>query len=244
MLHEHPALSWPLQRAMLERMCGRYVLKTTGRELRNALQLAEEPRFHARYNLAPTQAAPIVLNQSPRIAEIARWGLLPTWARDTKIGTKLINARAETLAERPIYKAVLVRNQRCLIPCDGFYEWRRDGKLKLPHYISPASGGILTIAGLYSRWTSPEGVAVITFTVITTAANADLQAIHHRMPVFLEGDLREMWLREEAIDVASVLQPLPAGRLQMFQVDQKVNAARNDDPTCMEPKAGPQVPLA
>ena len=225
-------------------MCGRYVLKTSSLDLKKELHLDEVPALEARYNIAPMQAAPIVTSQAPRGLTIARWGLLPQWAKDTRIASKLINARAESLAIKPIFKDLL-RNQRCLIPCDGFYEWKRDGRTHTPHYVHLAEGGLLTMAGLWSAWRSHEGLEVVTFTVVTTTANPQVAALHDRMPVFLPGPRRQRWLAEDT-DEASLMRllvPWAGPPLEEYQVSHLVNAVATDSPECVLPARVVQLDL-
>lgn len=217
-------------------MCGRYVLKSTGKELKQALRLVAEPVLKARYNLAPLQAAPVVLNSTPRVLSEARWGLLPIWAKDTKIASRLINARSEAAADTPSFRDAVKRRRRCVVPCDGFYEWRRDGKLRLPYYITPVEGGLLTLAGLYSTWKTPEGMPVLTFTILTMAANEDVRPLHERMPVFVRADMREAWLSEDDVSLATVVADAAAQRVRLLPVDSRVNRVANDDSTLIQPQ--------
>jgi putative SOS response-associated peptidase YedK len=175
-------------------MCGRYVLKTSAIDLREQLLLDDGVAVTARYNLAPLQAAPIITDAAPRVLTLAQWGLLPFWAKDARLASKLINARAETVATNPAFKS-LVQTHRCLVPCDGFYEWTRDGQARVPHYVHAPDDRVLTMAGLWSVWRSPDDLEVTTFTIITTAANAMMRSLHTRMPAFLDRPARQAWRR-------------------------------------------------
>lgn len=213
-------------------MCGRYALKASNLDLRAELHLDEVPQLHARFNIAPMQAAPVVLDAAPRVLTIAQWGLLPHWAKDEKIAHQLVNARAETLAE----KAAFRDTHRCLVPCDGFYEWRHESKQRVPHFVRSTSGRVMTMAGLWSRWRSPEGLELDTFTIITTAANDQLATLHERMPVFIDPSQRLAWLAGET--------PLPSHEtFEITQVSPHVNSVSVDDETCLEPATTVQLRL-
>jgi putative SOS response-associated peptidase YedK len=222
-------------------MCGRYTLKTTSLVLTQQLGLDEAPALEARYNLAPMQAAPIVLDRAPTTLTLAQWGLLPFWAKDARLASKLINARAETLDEKPAFRQLL-KTHRCLVPCDGFYEWTRHGAQRTPHFIHRPDDGVLTMAGLHSLWKSPDGLEVLTFTIITTAANSMMRSLHDRMPVFLEGPAREAWLSKAEGELRPLLVPW-SGTLVEHQVAAHVNSVAFDDPTCIEPAKVMQLSL-
>ncbi len=221
-------------------MCGRYSLKASSIDLCRALALDEVPQLTARYNLAPLQAAPIVTALAPRALTVARWGLLPSWAKDASLASKLINARAETLTDKPAFKA-LARSEahRCLVPCDGFYEWLRDGRARTPHWVFAPDEGVLTMAGLWNAWRSPDGLEATTFTVITTQANAMMRTLHDRMPVFIAPEHRARWLHEGD---PGLLVPW-AGELRERQVGPLVNHVEHDDPRCLEPATVVQLSL-
>src|SRR5215212_2353607 len=169
-------------------MCGRFGQKASSAELAAAFEAAwrcEEPQL-PRFNIAPTQHAPVLLSDAGRrVLDVFRWGLIPSWAKDAKIGNKMINARAEGVAGKPAYRAAFLR-RRCLVPASGFYEWKKAGGGKVPHWIHAADGGPLTFAGLWEVW-RPEKDAepVFTFTILTTTPSADVSGIHDRMPVIV-----------------------------------------------------------
>lgn len=225
-------------------MCGRYVLKTTSLELARELHLDQVPELEARYNLAPLQAAPIVTEVAPRELTLARWGLLPPWAKDARIASKLINARAESVARKPVFKELL-RRQRCLVPCDGFYEWQHSGRSRTPYYVHLAQGGLLTMAGLWSTWRSHEGLEVTTFAVVTTAANPPVARLHDRMPAFIPAAARELWLSPDAAEEAleGLLVPWSGPALEAYQVSPLVNSVAHDTPQCLEPARVVQLEL-
>lgn len=224
-------------------MCGRYVLKASSLDLQKEFHLDEVPALAARFNIAPTQAAPIIMDAAPTRLVIAQWGLLPRWAKDVKVAHSLINLRSETLDKK--FKELL-STQRCVIPCDGFYEWRHEGKSRLPHFIHRPDGRLLAMAGLWNRWRSPEGMELDTFTVITTGANAELRSLHDRMPVFLDEEARKRWLSGPTMDLAALeelLKPWHASPLVQTAVSTHVNSVKVDDEHCLDPPATEQLRL-
>jgi putative SOS response-associated peptidase YedK len=219
-------------------MCGRFGVPFRGDDLAAALdaQWRGEPLRGPRYNVAPTQHAPVLFStDGGRRLEMTRWGLIPSWARDASIGNKMINARAETVAEKPSYRAAF-RRRRCLVPMAGFYEWKRDGKAKVPHWIYPAAEPVLTVAGLWERW-YPEGAEpVTTFTVLTTAANGFMAALHDRMPVIVAPAERDRWLSAEApeAELLALLRAAPDDLLAAHPVSTRVNSPAYDAEDLLE----------
>ncbi len=226
-------------------MCGRYALKASSLDLQREFHLDEVPQLHARYNIAPLQAAPVILDQAPKRMVLAQWGLIPHWAKDLKIAHQLINARAETLKEKNVFSELLTKH-RCLVPCDGFYEWRHDGKQRIPHFIHDPGGHLLAMAGLWSRWRSPEGLDVDTFTIITTQATGELRSLHERMPVFLDPEGRARWLSGPTQDLPALealLRPWHGSALAITEVSPHVNSVSVDDPSCLAPATTVQLRL-
>jgi putative SOS response-associated peptidase YedK len=223
-------------------MCGRYSIVRGDQILAvipNVTMLANL-RLVARYNAAPTQDLPVITNDSPEL-QYFRWGLIPSWATDEKIGNKLVNARAETLAERPAFRTALTR-RRCLIPADGFYEWRKGagGKAKTPLYIRMKDGELFAFAGLWDSWRRPDGSEVKSFTIITTAPNDLLKAIHHRMPAIIPREGYLDWLRPEVMpaeDAAAWLRPFPAELMEAYAVRPLVNSPNNEGSDLIAPTA-------
>jgi putative SOS response-associated peptidase YedK len=216
-------------------MCGRFGVTLRGDELSATLE-AEwrgEPLAAPRYNVAPTQHAPVLLHdgQGARRLEMLRWGLIPSWAKDPSIGNKLINARADGVAEKPAFRAAF-RKRRCLVPVGGFFEWKREGKTKIPHWIRPASADVVTLAGLWERWYPADAEPVTTFTILTTEANAFMAPLHDRMPVIVDPADRDAWLHAEtaADALAALLRPAPDDRLAAHPVSTRVNSPANDAP--------------
>ena len=225
-------------------MCGRYTQVRSWRELVDLYKITETAtplNLAARYNIAPTQDVPVVRNgPDGRGRELVslRWGLVPSWAKDIDIASRLINARAETVAEKPSFRDAY-KQRRCLIPADGFYEWQKQSQgPKQPYYITSADGGPLTFAGLWERWEkAADGRPVETCTIITTEANERLKPIHHRLPVVLIADSHDAWLGVEGQrNVAALLEPVSSGALEAIPVSTHVNNTRNDDPRCVEPE--------
>jgi putative SOS response-associated peptidase YedK len=186
------------------------------------------------YNIAPTQKIPVIYkdkNQENRI-EFMRWGLVPYWAKDPKIGHKMINARAETLAQKPSFKHLL-KSKRCLVPSSGFYEWKRIDERKVPYYIGIKNSRIFSFAGIYDNWKDSVGNELKTFTIITTNSNNTLKPIHNRMPVILEREFEEDWLDVKTHDFDSLkqmLKPYPDDKMIAYAVSTEVNNPSNDNP--------------
>jgi putative SOS response-associated peptidase YedK len=223
-------------------MCGRYTLSSPSDDLALLFDLPELPLLPPRYNLAPTQEAAVVRvarPDGPRRLDLLKWGLIPYWAKEAKIGNRMINARAESAAEKPAYRWSFEK-KRCLIPTDGFYEWKKAGKAKQPYLIRRADQKPFAFAGLWSSWRDPAqgGRTVDTFTILTTSANDLLRPLHDRMPVIVDPENFELWLDPRIKDAAR-LQPLlvphEVDGFEAFRVNRLVNSAANDEPGCIEP---------
>lgn len=193
-----------------------------------------------RYNLAPTQQAPVIRLRTEGGNELAmmRWGLVPSWSKEGPAsGFTMINARAETVADKPAYRAAF-RERRCLVPADGFYEWKKLGREKQPYRFTMADDAPFAFAGLWESWRDPAGSPLLSFTIIVTAANALVSAVHDRMPVILTGGKAEAWLAGGSREaMLNLLQPFPTDRMAATPVSQRVNSAANDDPGLIEPLA-------
>lgn len=221
-------------------MCGRYTLVNPD-DVLDELGVTPPPGARPRYNVAPTDEMPVVLvRDGVRVAELHRWGLIPSWAESPKIAAKMINARAETAASRPAFRTAMAK-RRCLVAADGFIEWRRDGNKRLPHWIHRADGKALAMAGLWERW-KPKDVRegadwLLSFTILTGAANPLVAEIHDRMPIAVAAADWERWLEPElGVDaIQDLLVPPPADELEMIAVSTRVNKVANDDPACLEP---------
>lgn len=215
-------------------MCGRFTLATPATQLATQFQLAAVPDIVARYNIAPTQqVAAVRATEAGRELALLRWGLVPSWAKDLSMGAKLINARSETAAEKPAFRSAM-RQRRCIIPADGFYEWQAQAGGKQPFHIRLADHGTFGLAGLWEQWKSPEGSWVQSCTILTTSANSLMQPLHDRMPVILPPERYDLWLDPGLHDVAplqELLAPFPAEALVAVPVSKAVNKVGNDGPS-------------
>lgn len=216
-------------------MCGRYAQFTSPGDIAEIFGATlDSADVGPRYNAAPMQWLPVI-RQRPsgeRVVQMLRWGLLPSWAKDETIANRLINARAETLAEKPSFRSAL-RKRRCIVPADGFYEWAKRPDGKQPYYIHAADGSILAFAGLRERWTRPDdGEIIDSFTIVTTAANDRVRALHDRMPVILAPEAVARWLdpatKPDAL--TDLLGPCPDARLALHPVTRAVGNVHNEGP--------------
>jgi len=228
-------------------MCGRYRLSRRKQLVEEYFDVSGDEDWTPRYNIAPTQPVPVVRAPEDSARELAllRWGLIPGWASDPSIGFKTINARSETVTTTASFSQPF-RSQRCLIPADGFYEWKRTGKTKQPYCVEVGEGGLFAFAGLWDRWIDPQGKAVETCTILTTTPNALLTDIHDRMPVILNPGDFDLWLNSGSTEVLLKLLRPYAGPMRSFPVSTRVNHVQNDDADCsmpVEPEAPPQGQL-
>ena len=229
-------------------MCGRFVLTTPADALAAEFAAATGGLvLRPRYNIAPMQDVVVVRSvEGRRELAMLRWGLIPSWARDPAIASKLINARSETAAEKPSFRNAM-KKRRCIVPATGFYEWKREGTRKQPWYFHARTASPLAIAALWESWKSPEGDAVETCCLLTTAANAVLAPVHDRMPVLLDHDAALRWLDPAVGDprtLEGLLKPAPASSLAAHPVSSAVNSVRNDGPgNIEETEGGPQRQL-
>lgn len=222
-------------------MCGRSSLTKTEKEL--------EERFHAtfysddleqynplpNYNVAPTHYMPVITSDDPEHFHIFRWGLLPFWAKDKKIAYKMINARIETILEKNAYKKA-VETRRCLVPMDGFYEWKRSGKEKLPYRIVTKDQEIFSVAGIWERWKSPEGEEIYSFSVITKPPTAVMEGIHDRMPAILLPEQEKLWLDPDlpAAEAVQLIIDYPPNKMEAYRVSKKVNSVKENHKSLVE----------
>ena len=224
-------------------MCGRYTLSTDAQALVDIFEierlLFDPSEFRPRYNIAPSQTVPIVrMTESGRELLLARWGLVPHWSREPKTKYSTINARAETVAEKPTYRDAF-KHKRCLIPATGFYEWKRKGDAKVPYHIRVQGTEVFALAGLWDRW-DREGEGFDSCSIIVTAANPAMQRIHDRMPVILNSVQYNSWLNPAHFNRAqleSLLVPF-TGELETYPVSRKVNSPGNDEPSLIEKLPG------
>ena len=222
-------------------MCGRFTLTADQDSFENRFSLTRfDLGWVPSFNIAPTQEVLTVTNDGgENRPELMRWGLVPSWAKDPKIGNRMINARSETLAEKPSFRTAFKR-RRCLIPADGFYEWKREGKAKKPMLITANPGGLFAFAGLWETWKQPDDSWLLTCAIITTSANEFMKSIHDRMPVILPRESEASWLDPEEQDTAmlsELLLPYDSDRMEAYEVSTLVNSPRNNFPEVIEPVA-------
>lgn len=233
-------------------MCGRFTLKTPAPKLIELFRVNSLPQLHPRFNIAPTQMILCICentDHSQRQAILMRWGLIPFWARDASIGNRMINARSETVSEKPAFRQA-IQKRRCLIPADGFYEWESAGKgPKLPWLIQMSHAEPFAMAGIWETWRrksdadliAETGLStdemILSCTILTTEANNDMRPLHDRMPVILRPDDYQLWLGGDTCpkQYSQLLQPLPDGILSRFRVSTLVNRPVNDSPECILP---------
>ena len=219
-------------------MCGRFTLTVDPGELQSAFPgIAVPAGFSPRYNIAPSQPVAIIPNDGLNRLDYYSWGLIPSWAKDPSIGARMINARGETLAEKPSFRSAY-RYHRCLIPADGFYEWKTlsDGKTKMPIYIHMQNKALFAFAGLWETWFSPDGSEIRSCTIITTEANNAIKPIHDRMPVIIPPENYHDWLKPGEADtkgLASLLKPYSPEAFAFDYVSRAVNNPANDSPECV-----------
>ena len=218
-------------------MCGRYCITTAPEAIRALFRYPERPNFPPRYNVAPTQPVPVVrVVEGERHFALVRWGLIPAWVKDPKDFTLLINARGETLHDKPAFKNA-IRRRRCLFSADGFYEWKVEGGRRRAFHARRAGGGPLAFAGLWETWTGPNGEEMETAAIVTTQANKEMGAVHHRAPVIVPPDQFDLWLSSEADTriAAELIKPAPDGSMEVYEVSPAVNKVTNDTPDLVEP---------
>lgn len=218
-------------------MCGRYSLICTD-DIGNRFRVYKLTiGCRSRFNVAPSQAMPVVVWREQTELIMMQWGLVPHWAKDLKGSARPINARAETLTERPMFRGLLKQN-RCLVPASGFYEWKRDGDRKTPYYVRLRDADLFAFAGLYDVWHDADGVAHPTYTIVTTAANRTVSPLHDRMPVILGRENEERWLAggpPAPEELPALLGPYPPDAMEAYPVSTRVNNPSTDDPSLVEP---------
>lgn len=217
-------------------MCGRFVFDSSLTEIKDRFAAkAMFDEFSPRYNIAPGMFMPIILENDGRIAVLARWGLIPFWAKNPQIGYKMINARAEGLSVKPAFRKPFI-NQRCLVPATGFFEWQRIEKDKIPFLFHLKSINIFAFAGLYEYWKDAEGRPLTTFTIITTVPNAVVAKVHNRMPVILSPTEENTWLSSDSNSetLIKLLDQYPADAMESYRVSRDVNNPGNDSPAVIQ----------
>ena len=228
-------------------MCGRFILTSPGSEIARIFGLARAPAVEPRYNIAPTQQALVVRETADgqRSADRLRWGLVPFWADEEKIGHRLINARAETASGKPAFRAAF-KHRRCLVPCDGFYEWAPGKPRKRPHLVVAGDGSQpFALGGLWERWEPDDREPLETFTILTTEANESVRPLHDRMPVVLAREHYAAWLTPGPLEgelAGRWQQPWPAEDTGAREVGLAVNDPSHDAPDCLDPPDAPPLP--
>ena len=222
-------------------MCGRYAATLPPEQMVELFKLLRTIDMVPRYNIAPTQPVAAIWEESGRReGHFARWGLVPRWVKDPREFPLLVNARVETMAEKPAFRDAL-KHGRCIIPASGYYEWHANpDKSKQPYYITHDDGRPMALAGLYATWVGPEGEEIDSVATITVPANPQLSVIHDRMPAILEGDGIDQWLDVRGVDAKTAYRlamPLEDGALKFHPVSTRVNSARLDEPSLIEPAA-------
>lgn len=221
-------------------MCGRFTLTADPKQIRDAFPWITVPEdLNSRYNIAPSQPVAVIPNNGRNQLDFYLWGLIPSWAKDPSIGNRMINARAETLSEKPSFRTAY-RRRRCLILADGFYEWKKQpgSKAKQPVYIRLKSQSPFAFGGLWERWDAPDGSTIFSCTIITTEPNDMVAEIHNRMPLILPAGSYQDWLAPEELNPGKLdplLRPFPAADMQAYEVSTLVNNPANDEPACIAP---------
>ena len=221
-------------------MCGRYRLSRRKQLVEEYFAASGVDEWSPRFNVAPTQPVPVI-RQHPKgpVRELSmmRWGLIPSWAKDSSVAASMINARSETASTKPAFRDAL-KSRRCLIPADGFYEWQKNGKVKQPYCFEVNDGELFAFAGLWDRWKDPSGSWVKTCSILTTTPNAVTSAVHDRMPVILDPDGYDLWLdpgMNDAAAASDLLKPCDARRMRRHPVSTRINHVTNDDEACSAP---------
>jgi len=217
-------------------MCGRYSFAQLSEEVEKRFKIhVDGNTYIAKYNAAPGQKLGVITNQNPKDLSFHYWGLLPPWAKDLSMAYKMINARGESIHEKPAFRSAF-KSKRCLIPADGFYEWKQQNKQKIPHFIRLKTREMFAFAGLWEEWEDAEGKARRTFTIVTTEANKLMEGLHHRMPLILPKHLEREWLENSKTeDLKKIILPFDSSKMEAFEVSSKVNKAQHDDASLIEP---------
>ena len=213
-------------------MCGRFSIIKKAEDIQSRFSIkAGLENYKAVYNAAPGMNLVVISNKEPEALNLFKWGLIPSWAKEASIGYKMINARSETISEKPSFRNSL-NSRRCLVPADGFYEWKKDEKFKQPFRILLKDESLFSFAGLWDSWISPDGKPIFSFTIITTEANRIMAGIHERMPVILQPENEKDWLGNSASQahILQLLKPYPAELMDYYPVSQLLNSAANNVP--------------
>jgi putative SOS response-associated peptidase YedK len=223
-------------------MCGRYMIISSPEAIRRLFGYPEQPNFPPRYNVAPTQPVPIVrVVEGKRQFALARWGLIPSWVKDPRTFSLVINARGESVLDKPAFKNAM-KYRRCLFPADGFFEWERKGERKRPYFVRRKGGGPLAFAGLWESWMGPNGEEQESAAIITTTASRSIAHIHDRMPIILPPEAFDFWLdpKVDAETATAAIQPAKDEAIEYYEVSRAVNRFENDSPNLVEPLTEPE----
>jgi putative SOS response-associated peptidase YedK len=219
-------------------MCGRYCITSAPAAIRALFAYRERPNFPPRYNVAPTQPVPIVrMVEGERQFALVRWGLIPAWVKDPRDYSLLINARAESVNDKPAFRNAMKR-RRCLLPADGFYEWKREGGANRPYFARPVTGDPIAFAGLWESWIGPNGEEMETAAIVTTVANSTMASVHHRAPVIVPPEQFDFWLDCKTVDetmAVELLVPAPESLMEVYEISPAVNKVANDSSVLLEP---------
>ncbi len=222
-------------------MCGRYTV-TNPDELYERFDIKNRVELTPRYNAAPSQELPVI--DQPHHVELMEWGLIPHWAKEGKVGYSMINARVEGIEKKPSYKKPLLY-QRCIVPADGFFEWKQTRAGKVPYYFRLKDGEMFGFAGLYDVWTDKNGRELKTFTIITGVPNEIVSEVHNRMPVILKEEDERTWLNPDIVEperLLNLLRPYPDNEMEDYIVSKAVNSPAHDDPDVISPQESPYIP--
>jgi len=215
-------------------MCGRFYLIASAAEIKKKFSLDQPLDLVPRYNIAPTQSSPIIMGAAKsRSLHLARWGLVPSWSRDLSLGARMVNALAEEIDDKPVFRSAFAA-QRCLVPANGFYEWQAKGTKKPPYKITLRHGALIAFAGLWARWVPEGGDPVETFTIVTTRASKLVGEVHDRMPVIIAPTDHQRWLTAPPVAAKKLLVPFMTG-LTITAVGDRVNSLKNDDVSLLQP---------
>ena len=223
-------------------MCGRYAITTAPAAIRQLFAYLEQPNFPPRYNVAPTQPVPIVrMAEGKRQLALVRWGLIPAWVKDSRAFSLLINARGESVLDKPAFRNAM-KYRRCLFPADGFYEWKRERERKRPYFVRLRSGQPMAFAGVWESWMGPNGEEMETAAIVTTTASRSIAHIHDRMPVIVPLEAFDFWLdpHVDAEMATAVIQPANDELIECYEVSSAVNRTANDTPMLLAPLREPE----
>jgi putative SOS response-associated peptidase YedK len=226
-------------------MCGRYCITSAPAAIRALFAYRERPNFPPRYNVAPTQPVPIVrMAEGERQFALVRWGLIPAWVKDPRDYSLLINARAESVNDKPAFRNAMKR-RRCLLPADGFYEWKREDGANRPYFARPVTGDPIAFAGLWESWIGPNGEEMETAAIVTTVANSTMASVHHRAPVIVPPEQFDFWLDCRTVDetmAVELLVPAPESLMEVYEISPAVNKVANDSSVLLEPYDAGKAP--